>query len=323
MKTRTIEFAKLMLISLLSIGLFSAAFIGFNHLIFSAATAEPTPLIPLHQPVVGSNQPIAAHEQAQYNAALDASIFTAPSLIVFASPHQHYHAIPAAAMPMEQAAQIGARYIWDVFQTNIDGMYVEMLFSAHASHSRSHWSGTVRAEWFDFADMADDDFDARIAMNDAMLFQFSIDAVTGQRVDISSFAQPRRTVQDLHIDESLAERTLMMEADWFNLTLDAQLQILGVTDEVIANYIAVAQQLGNAHFDTFGLTGALRAVRTQMNNEGRLVLAVIQYIVTYNNREAIINVPTAAALFAMYRVETGHNDFIPGFYFHDDGRGRG
>ena len=319
-KSKANEFLKVVLISILSIGLFSAAFMGFNQIIFVAATAEPTPL----------NPPTAIMDhfsgnQAEVIGESATNTFTTPSLTVFPSPHQHYHVIPVAAMSMDAAVQIGARYIWDVFGADLEGMYVEMLFNAHPSQSRSYWTGTVRTEWFDYADIADDDRDARIALNDAIKYQFRIDAITGKRIDIRSSFQSSESLDALRtraINETMAERTFMMQIGWFDMNLCEQLGFLRVTTSSIASYIATAQSLGNAHFNTQGLTGSLRGVRTQLGDDG-LELAAIQYVLIYNNREAIINVPTSVVFFGSYNIETNHNDFIPGFRFNDDGRGRG
>jgi len=321
MKTKTNECLKVVFISILSIALFSAAFMGFNQVIFVAATAQPTPI---HPPIVMMDRVHLPSEPPEANAESTSNAFAAPSLNVFPSPHQHYHAIPTAALSMDAAAQIGARYVWDVFNASLDGMYVEMLFNAHPSQSRSYWTGTVRAEWFDYAHIADDDRDARIAYNDAVLYQFRIDAITGKRIDIRSSLPSSKMdeLRDQAVNNTMTERNLMMQIGWFDMHLCAQLQFLGVTPSSIASYIVTAQSLGNAHFGTQGLTGSLRGVRTQWGDDG-LVMAAIQYVLTYNNREAIITVPASAAFFGSYNVETHHNDFIPGFRFNDGGQGRG
>ena len=119
---------------------------------------------------------------------------------------------PAALSP-ESAAQIGAQYIWDVFGESIDGMFVEVSFDDWEFNTRSHWRGAVtinnrytleqREEWeVKMAELMAE-IDARIYAGEdpdevhqdvfgniehheyvTALFYFTIDALTGKRIDI-------------------------------------------------------------------------------------------------------------------------------------------
>jgi len=195
------------------------------------------------------------------------------------------------------------------------------MFSNWQSHSRTYWQGVVRAERFDLENIAGDDREARIAANDAILYNFRIDAVTGMRVDISTGFMHTMSQDELQ-NRGAAERRAMSEARLWEKDLNEQLAFLGISSADLAAYIQTAQLLADAHFGTEALSGGLANIRSQLGDDG-LEVAAIEYVLTHGDREAVITVPTSAAQVGWYGIETNHNDFIPGFAFHDDGTGRG
>lgn len=322
-RTRGKEILKVALISVLSVALFGAGFIGFNRVIFAAATAEPTPLSQPQEVVDAPYEPRTEARQRERSEQQQRP-FIPPALTVFESAHAGLRpAVPAVAMSMEEAAQIGARYIWDVFGASIDGMYVEMFFSAHPSQSRSYWSGAVREEAFVYEYVMRDNLTIR-AHNDAVLYQFRIDAVTGMRVDIISTPLRDRIVNildDTMRDNAMSERYAMLEAGWFEMNVDEQLRFLEITLDDIADYISFARYLAGAHFGEDYLPGHLYRAHVQLGDDG-LELSAIEYSVTFGGREANIFIPTSAARTGRHSITTSHNDFIPGFEFNNVG-GRG
>ncbi|MCL2572127.1 MAG: hypothetical protein FWE11_06955 [Defluviitaleaceae bacterium] len=118
-----------------------------------------------------------------------------------------------AALSLEDAAQIGARYIQDIFGESIDGMYVELEFSDWEHVTRSLWNGAVsvtrrntledRAQLREINEVfsarleAGEDFEDVNADMEGLFrdfiytparFYFVIDAVTGQRINIWKMA---------------------------------------------------------------------------------------------------------------------------------------
>ncbi|MCL2253358.1 MAG: hypothetical protein FWC09_02860, partial [Lachnospiraceae bacterium] len=180
-RTKEKEIMKAVSVCALSIALFGAAFIGFNQLIFAAETNEVTPLPSATEAVVVSQKT----EQVKTEALAEAKTFMAPVLKLIESPEQYRHPIPASAMSMQEAAQIGARYIWDVFDAGIDGMYIQMLYAAHVSQSSTWWFGTVYME--DPENPTQNYLvDVRGVEKLALpIYSFTINAVTGERIDIS------------------------------------------------------------------------------------------------------------------------------------------
>lgn len=113
------------------------------------------------------------------------------------------------ALSLEEAAQIGAQYIQDIFGENINGMYVELDFANWEHMTRNLWHGAVsvsrrntlenRARFNELNDEFTARLDAGEDMDDIQadmdelfrnviytpaLFYFAIDAVTGKRINI-------------------------------------------------------------------------------------------------------------------------------------------
>jgi len=117
--------------------------------------------------------------------------------------------ISSTAMSMEDAAQIGANYILDIFGESIDGMYVELEFSDWDHMTRTLWNGSVSVnrrntlehrarlnelneEFMARYNAGEDIEDIQADMGDLFLnynytlarFYFAIDAVTGKRINL-------------------------------------------------------------------------------------------------------------------------------------------
>ena len=170
-KAKGKEFMKIVAVCVLSVGLFSAGLMGINNLAFASATSGATPLPPAVMQVAEASAVAYAPQSGQQ----EADTFVQPSITLQLETHPD-HPVPAAVMSVEEAAQIGARYIWDIFGESIDGMYVNMFYAAQPSMSRTWWSGSVglTPEAGNFG-----------ASGGVSCF-FTIDAVTGMRISISS-----------------------------------------------------------------------------------------------------------------------------------------
>jgi hypothetical protein len=113
------------------------------------------------------------------NAAPDD--FKAPKLTVVWDNHEGdaWYQPRKDAMSKEEAAQFGAKYIWEMFGESIDGKAVRMLYRAIPnSYSKTYWNGYV------FNSKADSN-------KNTPLFTFEIDAVTGEWISISSDQKPK------------------------------------------------------------------------------------------------------------------------------------
>jgi hypothetical protein len=74
---------------------------------------------------------------------------------------------------MEEAAMIGAEYIWEVLSESIDGKYVSMVFMDFAE--RMQWHGMV---------LAPPPHDLEAPSHSPTLYNFAIDAITGERMEL-------------------------------------------------------------------------------------------------------------------------------------------
>lgn len=285
-------------ICLLSVALFGAGFVGFNRAIFAAAIRDVTPLpallpaerIPLPAPRAGD--------------------FTPPTLTVSDITERGVTRFPHA-MTAEEAAQTGARYIWDVLGHCIDGAYVRMQYRRQFNRVRDYWTAMVFAYAPDYT-LGYDEITDPHPFFEHVTHLFWIDAVTGMPVELSSF-YPRMisTWEEFQAhDDFMAEIAEATGENWNDMPPTNQLRFLHLTQDDLAPYIQTARAMADAHFQTTGLTGTLHAIEIQSTPSGPQIAAIV-YILTHYNRETFINVPTTAAHRRQYEIQTQHNDFQP------------
>jgi len=195
--TKLKEMLKVATATVVAVSLFGAILLGANHLTLNAATNEEAYAPPATEYVSIPENPIPQEAQALVLTVIDMSWDEADPM----------------ALSMEEAAQIGAQYIYDVFGVCIDGMYVEMSFSPPRWATRSFWRGEVSVqnrytrERMEYANERMEEFfynnpDAlelgrslvEVCGNFVDLsglfehipakFYFTIDAVTGERIDV-------------------------------------------------------------------------------------------------------------------------------------------
>lgn len=326
-RTKGQEIIKIVAASVLSIGLFSASFIGFNQLTFAAATDEATPLPPAATST--------AYTQDAQQPEAEAETFVPPTLTLIESPYQHLHPIPAAAMSMAEAAQVGARYIWDIFGTDIDSLYVEMAFAAHASQTNTWWTGVVFLE-----DPKNPTQNYIISEGEAFalpVYMFTVNGITGERINISFMAPQGRIVSGAAENETgtstlspmngRSSRMSLLEGGWFDMNIDEQIAFANISDEAIAAYTQIAARLAQAQFNNSNVVD-LRLMNLGANGMiGNTVdIASLAFMAIDNTgREALISIPAtdADAAFRSIFIHTEHNDFVPGFEYVPSEPGRG
>ena len=149
------EIVKTTALSLLSIGVFGAALVGANH--FSLANAENRTLEmpPVEAMSVSLTNATSITSETSNNgtslgAALSAMNSSNRNLIVNETSLDSWiwggnHEKGENALSAEEAAQIGAQYIYEIFGECIDGAIVQMTFNGHLRHrgTLGVWTGTV------------------------------------------------------------------------------------------------------------------------------------------------------------------------------------
>lgn len=162
-KIKANEKGKTIAVSVVSIGLLSAMFIGVNSLVFAAESNKTESLTPDKTTVEVTTQ----------NSSLSVD-FQEPSLTIYELDSELDNPRKASAMSYENAAQIGAQHIWEIFGEHIDGMFVEMFYEVSAFTARTYWTGIV------FASQEDMD-------NGNPLFNFIVDAISGEKKSAQIF----------------------------------------------------------------------------------------------------------------------------------------
>jgi len=322
-RTKGKNFMKVFAICALSIGLFCLAFVGFNQMIFASAINEPTALPPT------AATEVLAVDYEQLAAAEDA--FIAPTFTLIGIVDYSDYSISSSAISMEDAAMEGARYIWDVFGASIDRWYMEIWFSAHASQSNTTWTGLVYRESPRNTTRNEVDGYTVYESSVAPAFIFSIDSITGERIDISYLCQPnmggehgiRRSgeMANDYADYRPDTRTPLLEAGWFDMSIDEQVAFAGISDEVLEAYTQTAMTLAQAQFNTSSVSDVqLTDIATNGLVDGVVEVAAFTFTaVDSTGKEARIFIPATGADFRMTSIITSHNYFIPGFNFENSG----
>ena len=320
-------------VAALIIGAFS---VGLSALDIGATAAQPmTASANNNQAIVETTTATADEANANNDEAQDASEetnyaqkkakFVPPSITVTQSQWQIAE-IASYALPMEEAAQIGAEYIWDIFDVSIDGMHVEMLFADWPSSSRTYWSGNV-ARSAEALDIRSDGGGSEV------LYMFLIDAETGMRVDIWGGQRSRAftEISEEEMEELLALRTAQIMMEFFEQGLYGRIAMLEITDETLEAYTKTATNLAERHFNNSAVTyvailndewsGISAMVERNETGEKVLVLQTLTFMATDDTgRTAYISI-SATGIQNGLNISTQHNDQIPDFCFGDTVRG--
>jgi cytochrome c5 len=168
MKSQVKDLLKVAGAAALTLVLAVFAFVGVNHVALAAATQpEPLPLsaaqtsFAANTPALQDTKTYPEYEEPVLNVILDESL----------DKNGKPYSVPGAnTMTPEEAAQIGAQYIFDMTGEVIDGKTVSMAYMAPQFSNKAYWEGRVANSANDM-NMAD--------------YAFSIDAVTGESVSIN------------------------------------------------------------------------------------------------------------------------------------------
>jgi hypothetical protein len=320
----------------LSIGILSASFYGVNRMALAGATNDVETLPPV-TPVSAIYSDVHAEDAAFANLYIQSDVQTedsslAPSDaeemqaedVVYASQDfvpptitvlesKWSLAVPEYALSMEDAAELGARYIWDVFGTCIDGMYLQMQFANHDSQSNTWWAGSVTAENPIVPDY--------VTYHPHMPYSFILDGLTGERIDIFYISEMPPESLDRNMDDILNARWAIVETGWFDMDMDEQIAFAGITSESLDFHSEIAMDFAVRHFVNSTVMNlelfTLNVNGLVASSDGYFVeLAALEFSVTDNTgREALVRISTESALRSMVSVTTQHNDFIPGWSY--------
>ena len=279
----------------LSIGIFSAAFIAVNSLTLAAAAGKTESIPPVTATVnIPAAEPVMPEDYQQ------------PDFTVYV-PENKWYSVGANDLSAEEAAQIGALYIWDMFGESIDGKAVEMYYSAWDSHTRAYWHGYVADSFEDLKNNV---------MTDAMrtttnpVYGFTICAASGERVDIQAVSNYVNipALSELHNDMNRRDEL-------------AKLRSAQQPPERLDEYAQAAEAFAAKHFAGSEVVGVefrnASAYSFDLDENGELFIATQQLLFTVTDstgREAEVSISRESK--ALIRIVTQHNDVVPG-YNHD------
>lgn len=360
---RTRDFLKVALAVAFIIALLSASYIGINHLALTAAIGREevlpkhTAAINLPEPVIEFNEqevievfvgggiPFDTRDiREEITDSIEQNVtpehasesFVMPRLTIFVfedrlDDFRSYQAIPPYALSVEEAAFIGAYYVWDVLGKSIDGMYVRMLFNDSSLSTRTHWVGFVSSNIN--AVMPQPGPAASEYARRYGVLQFTIDGVTGERIKLWYYddflVNPTFEEIEQHSNDM---RYLAVSSGWSDMSLDERKAKVGLTPERLEAYLQAAMKLAVRHFmgryfdesviSDINLVDYSRhplIIDGVLNEKGDFVFVPVrlQFEATDNTgRAAIIRFPieTARWMSPGVYISSLHSDFLPGSF---------
>jgi len=152
--------------SLLGILLLTLIYIAANHFFFAAATEGEI--------VLDTNDPPAV-PLSRSEVVPEGFPFPEFSLHIINPPDE---ILNPNALTGEEAAEIGAKYIWEMFGVDISDTNMYVGIESFPTSTRVHWGGTIGI------------YGALYPAPDyyiKWLFSFTIDSITGERIEIQDF----------------------------------------------------------------------------------------------------------------------------------------
>jgi hypothetical protein len=284
-KSKFNEIIKVLIVSIITILLFSVSFIGINRFAL-AAVINRTKTIP--PPSEVSNNILSYMDAVPKD-------YPSPVITVIEPAYADIRLNNINTLSAQQAAQLGAQYIWEVLGENIDGKTVYMSYNILPSNTKFYWVGMVM------------DNSKEAGSTRESFIQFMINAVSGERISIHDM---RKNDMDFPAKA---------------MTLDEYNELLTTIPVNIGKYEQLAKEYAQKHFnltDVTGVTwGGIQVVTASgdRRSSGNVILSMdtlLSFTFTdQRGREAKVTVSMETD--KLCSLTTQHNDFMPGFE-HDD-----
>jgi hypothetical protein len=210
---------------------------------------ERTPGTPVTN-LLGGNQPTPP--PVNTNNTNPADGFTMPAFTLIEIT-EHQPTAPPEAMSMQTVAELGARYIYDVFGVNIEGMYMTIYYTdwSESAFPRMMYGGTV-------------------TLNDPMIgiepypyepshvvpmFNFMLDAVTGMRINMICL----RPLTGMDWQEGIPEwwdfsGPFLEASGWNEMSFEQRLTFAEIPQALIDEKTQLARQIAQNHFNETNVT---------------------------------------------------------------------
>ena len=306
------EVVKVVSATVLCLVLFGAAFLGINNASLAVATEAVQPLqlapatVNTHTERVDSIAPEERQKPDMVLTVFDDSD-TLPGI---------------NALTPDEAAEIGAEYIWDMLGKSIDGKTVRMLYTANPSSARAYWHGWVSDTMENLIPTDRENFDLQCG--------FTICAVSGERIDIDNWKPT-----DNAFDKRMQEISSKLRVALIELSREESEKLFEQRNahqppERLAVYAQIAERYAAKHFNKTEVASSQvweynSFGSFDLDENGRIIIVpaqTITFIVTDSTgREAEvgINMETEELL----RITTQQNDIVPGWNYVGEEPGLG
>lgn len=327
MNKRKKEIFKIVGVSALCIGVFSVSFVGINSGVFAISankvteisssvvaaenmyTEEDINTIDLEQiPEENAQEEAEATTEVTSIEAMQQTVtpregFIEPTISMYVP--EGFEGCENALSP-EEAALIGAQYIWEIFGESIDGDFIWLVYWDFPSHTRTFWYGTV-------ADSKED-----IQSQTQRSFGFAIDGITGEWIDVSNFRAFRDSVTAEAQDKF--NELSMTDEGWvqINEAWDAIDNEIQRNPNQLDMYIETVIEYTGRHFSNTGIISvdfvSIRASVLDLDENGNFIprANVLRFTVT-DNTGRVANVFLDEETRAVTMISTMDNDVFPGF----------
>lgn len=304
------EAVKIILAAMFCLGVFVFGFITINNLSLAASLDNPEPIenrqANITMPIISealANSEMTFEDEHFKSFKFELKVIYDPTIGTRNNTMSPY-----------DAAQIGAQHIFDLFEMCISGKTVLMVYSDHPSATRTFWSGTVmETYYFDFA--------SEMRLIDSGLFNFLLDAVTGEFIDILTsihWMTPSDEIfaaLDEYFSNSTPEETFALRSG-------------GPPPVHLDEFIDVVKTFAQKHFNST----TVESIEFRNANALRFDFGYYDNL-HVSERQLIFEVTDSAGRIADVAISengkqlifilTSSNDIIPGFVYDDDGEGLG
>jgi hypothetical protein len=305
------ETIKVILAVTLCLGVFAFGFVTINNLTVAASMDRPE-LVESTQVIVNvQDSIITSDEERKAEAIAISEDLRNPEMILNVIFDESVITRTNAILP-EDAAQIGAHHIYNMFGEDISGKTVLMIYSDYPSSTRTFWGGFV-AESGDIDDVSQ--------IVGAGLFNFLLDAVTGECIDIST---------SIHWMTSSDELTAALEELFENRTREDTIELRsgGPVPENLDELINTVRYFAQKHF-TDTSSGRIEfkyvnALRYDFDNDDNIYVSErsIVFEVT-DNTGRVADIAITENGKQLIFIFTSNNDIIPGFVYDSEESGLG
>lgn len=212
-------------------------------------------------------------------------VFHMPSLEIFEVINP-YAEKSAGILSLEEAATIGAEYIWDMIKYDLNGLSLQLSYSNPPGVAGSWWSGKIGS--------------SRAALENLDIkFMFLIDAHTGQRVDFTDIHTPENR---LGIGNNESGNSLMLMPSSPQTEESGNLDFEAPNREQLLHYQSLAAVFAKRHFHSTQMTDIIPHPTLVFNPMGTLTFLATDE--TGRIAEITIQMETEALM----RITTQHND---------------